>query len=201
VHKAQGCKKTKESTSDHCLEGIERVLSRRDLVSVEPGIVDFLHFFYTFFFCFSSLPMPSLDSQIDQELRAFLAAVDEYQACTVELAASCKSGCFDIARARKAMSGQGSTVSQLQYPAVFTARVGVQVDIDSDHVMKLKSVEEIPKTDSKSSEEDTVPRSVDPLKWFGILVPEHLRNSQRTFSRGLEVNYNAIWCFFFFSEW
>ncbi len=137
--------------------------------------------------------MSSLESQIDQELRAFLAAVDEYQSCTVELASSCKSGCFDIARARKAMSCQGTTVSQLQYPAVFNARVGVQVDTESDYVMKVKKIEEIPHSDSKSSEEDTVIRSVDPLKWFGILVPEHLRNSQRTFSRGLEVNYTVLW--------
>ncbi len=142
--------------------------------------------------------MVSIESQIDQELRAFLAAVDEYQACSVELAASCKSGCFDIARARKAMSCQGSTVSQLQYPAVFTHRVGVQVDIDSDYVMKLKDVDEITKSDSKSSEDDTVPRSVDPLKWFGILVPEHLRNSQRTFSRGVEVNVTLLLSFSFF---
>ena len=138
-----------------------------------------------------------MNDEIDQELRSFLNAVDEYQACTSELAAACKSGCFDIARARKAMSCQGTTVTQLQYPALFAARIGVYVDTDSDFVMKLKEIEQKPvETNQDLSDSDAPPRSVDPLKWFGILVPEHLRNSQRTFSRGLEVFISG--CFYIY---
>ena len=127
-----------------------------------------------------------LNQQIDDELRSFLSAFDEYQACTIELAAACKSGCFDIARARKAMSCQGSTVTSLQYPSLFAARVGVEVDTDSDFVMRLKTIDRA--KDAERGADSELTRSVDPLKWFGILVPEHLRNSQRTFSKGLEVN-------------
>ena len=123
-----------------------------------------------------------LEERIDEELRQFLKAVDEYQTASAEVAAACKSGCFDIARARKAMSAQGSTssISQLQYPAQISARVRLHVDTESPDV--LKASEPRPK-----SSECEAQASVDPIKWFGILVPQHLRNSQRTFSRGLEV--------------
>jgi hypothetical protein len=134
---------------------------------------------------FSDMPEADLNVRIDEELRSFLSAVDEYQTCSAELAAACKSGCFDIARARKAMSCQGSTVTSLQYPALFAARVGVEVDTDADYIIKLKDCER--ENSARCNDSSEMPKSVDPLKWFGILVPEHLRNSQRTFSKGLEV--------------
>ena len=44
-----------------------------------------------------------LRKKIDDELRAYLRCVDEYQASSAEIAAACKSGLFDIAQARKVM--------------------------------------------------------------------------------------------------
>ena len=38
-------------------------------------------------------------------------------ACAVQIVSACKSGVFDLARARKSMGHSGCAVSQLQYPA------------------------------------------------------------------------------------
>ena len=54
---------------------------------------------------------------IDEELRAFLRCVDNYQTATREVVSACKAGLFDMARARKSMGMGGCAVSQLQYPA------------------------------------------------------------------------------------
>jgi hypothetical protein len=129
--------------------------------------------------------MADINSLIDHELRSYLSAVDEYQICVIELASRCKSGCFDIARARKAMSCQGSTVSQLQFPAQFVAQTKVEVDFDSDCAMTLKRLDRLK---SNLGDADCCsPRPTDPLNWFGILIPDHLRKSQQSFTRGLEV--------------
>ena len=64
--------------------------------------------------------------------------------------------------------------------------MGVDLDTETDYIIKLKDFER-EKSESNGSNNSEMARSVDPLKWFGILVPEHLRNSQRTFSKGLEV--------------
>jgi hypothetical protein len=42
-----------------------------------------------------------LRRRVDDELRAYLRCVDEYQTSSAEIAAACKSGLFDIAQARK----------------------------------------------------------------------------------------------------
>jgi hypothetical protein len=134
--------------------------------------------------------MSALDTQIDDELRSYLLAVDDYQTSAVELAACCKSGCFDIAKARKAMSCEGSSVSQLQYPAQMKARIGILVDEDSDAIFCLNRIDANVKACEENSEvydEGNTRGSTDPLNWFGILVPIHLRNSQQTFIRGLQV--------------
>ena len=54
---------------------------------------------------------------IDEELRAFLRCVDNYQTANREVVSACKAGLFDMARARKSMGMGGCAVSQLQYPA------------------------------------------------------------------------------------
>mmetsp|Transcript_12157 Transcript_12157/g.19072 ORF Transcript_12157/g.19072 Transcript_12157/m.19072 type:complete len:103 (-) Transcript_12157:447-755(-) len=69
----------------------------------------------------------ALCTKIDTELLAYLRCVDEYQTAASEVAACCKSGIFDIARARKSMGNRGMGVTELQYPKTMTAGSKIEV--------------------------------------------------------------------------
>jgi hypothetical protein len=51
--------------------------------------------------CVENMGEDELRKRIDDELRAYLRCVDEYQTSSAEIAAACKSGLFDIAQTRK----------------------------------------------------------------------------------------------------
>lgn len=90
----------------------------------------------------------------------------------------------------QAMGGKGIGVSQIHYPARMRARATVDVkpgkDSDGCTGMHLKfRTGPVPKGEG-DEEEDDPGADRDPIKWFGVLIPQHLRNSQTTFLTGLE---------------
>jgi len=127
-----------------------------------------------------------LSEQIDTELRAYLRSVDSYQVAQAEVEAACKAGLLDKSRARRTMGQSGRAVSQLQYPARITPRARISFDADRTDeggVFQLQHES----AQSKTSNDDTEhPGGGDPLRWFGVLVPQHLRATQKAFARGLE---------------
>ena len=130
-----------------------------------------------------------------------------------------KQGVLCMAQARNAMGGP-STISQMQYPSEeMTASVRTNSDecvrakssvdgnvrfpylsISEDTVKKndlgvkrRKNIEELTadlsiQDDGKS---DTLPSS-DPLKWFGILVPNSLRQSQKCFKKAIDHSIDCV---------
>eukprot|EP00961_Rhodomonas_salina_P034343 462785-Rhodomonas_salina.2 len=135
-----------------------------------------------------------LCTDIDNELRSFLKCVDDYQTAHAEVVAACRSGILDLARARKSMGNRGMGVTTLQYPARMTATQIIDIDPENESVMALRyrSNQEGgyagAKADSPPSGDEKVIET-DPIRWFGVLVPQQLRTSQTSFSRGLQVQH------------
>ena len=125
-----------------------------------------------------------LCQKVDEALRAYLRCVDSYQTAQAEVEAACKAGVMDMSRARRSMGQSGRAVSQLQYPARIKSRVRVTVDENREG-----GVIQIDRDPARSIEADADLEPVgggDPIRWFGVLVPQHLRSSQKSFVRGLE---------------
>jgi hypothetical protein len=91
------------------------------------------------------------------------------------------------------MAGKGIGVSQIHYPARMRARATVDVgcedgEEEADIIMRLKMREgPLPRDSVRGAEDDDDDPGADrdPIKWFGVLVPQHLRNSQATFKKGV----------------
>mmetsp|Transcript_48731 Transcript_48731/g.152965 ORF Transcript_48731/g.152965 Transcript_48731/m.152965 type:complete len:173 (-) Transcript_48731:2026-2544(-) len=141
--------------------------------------------------------MAGVGEAVDEALMAYLKDVDEYQTSMAEVVAACKAGMLELARARKSMGFKGCAVSQLQYPSRMKASrkvvvkdenegEGILANSDNDQFCDGKRifVEAIESIPEQTEDEDPV--FVDPIKWFGVLVPSSLRVSQKGFVRAVE---------------
>jgi hypothetical protein len=108
-----------------------------------------------------------LSEQIDTELRAYLRSVDSYQVAQAEVEA-------------------GRAVSQLQYPARITPRARISFDTDRTDEGGVFQLQQESAQSTTLNDDTEHPGGGDPLRWFGVLVPQHLRATQKAFARGLE---------------
>jgi len=160
------------------------------------------------------MSLRSMCEAIDAEIVAYFAVLDAVHRKQAELNALMKEGFFLMAKARYSM-GQNS-VTSLQYSErMMTASMRVQQETGEDDKVCLrvgkfeesedkveegKTEETLRKRHVGSNEDSsgveevsknpTTPTktNVDPLRWFGVLVPTALRESQAKFRRVSEVS-------------
>lgn len=119
-----------------------------------------------------------------------LDLMSQYVACKVNIEQYIKAGCLDLAKARYILGNK--SISSLQLPTEenvgVTAQFKVTVEENSEGKLKCEHYK-IP-VDSNvilrgKSFEKEFPK--EPLKWFGVLVPQSLRRAQTTFQNSLEI--------------
>jgi len=93
---------------------------------------------------------------------------------------------FNIARTRNALGGL--SVTSCQYPEEMTPSCIIQEDEISGQLTVEEILEE---TSTAECETDSKPQKSgknNPLRWFGVLIPAHLRNAQARFKEGNVVS-------------
>ncbi|XP_014289906.1 coiled-coil domain-containing protein 115 [Halyomorpha halys] len=139
--------------------------------------------------------------ELDDMAMRMLQLMKEYIDVKSTLEELIKSGSLHLAKSRYIMGNR--SVSALQLPSEdsneFTALVKVlsvkdpndEVIFDlnrlslSDLSKDVKSRQ--PKVKGESEETNNLDKNIqDPLKWFGVLVPQNMRQAQSSFSKALE---------------
>ncbi|KAK7863427.1 hypothetical protein R5R35_006506 [Gryllus longicercus] len=147
--------------------------------------------------------------QLDQLALDILKLCEEQVKCRVKLEEAMKPGFVHIAKSRYIMGNR--TVCSLQLPTEDSAEFDALTTVvpqesitDSEHRgFKLvetpkgqdtsgKSVlrrrKEKPESDaSTEAKEENVKTYVDPIKWFGVLVPQNLKMAQNCFQSVLPL--------------
>lgn len=131
-------------------------------------------------------------SELDDLAIRILELMNEYIEIKLMLEKAIRSGCLDLAKARYVMGN--NSVSALQLPVEETASlatVTTSVDDYNKHTFQLQRI--IPPIKAKQNT-DNGPRShgQDPLKWFGVLVPQNLRQGQAWFQKALDLVIQCI---------
>lgn len=119
----------------------------------------------------------ALSEEIDELLVRKLELMEEKVCKNVEIETLLKDGYIELAKA-KYIRGKES-IGILQVPNDEDAMKSL---FDLETTVKSDDGDAAPRFDislRKSSDEEDGPR--DPLKWFGVLVPQNLRNSQKRF--------------------
>ncbi|CAH1402509.1 unnamed protein product [Nezara viridula] len=151
--------------------------------------------------------LTTIMKDLDDMAMRMLQLMKEYIDVKRTLEEFIKSGALHLAKSRYIMGNR--TVSALQLPAEdsneFTALAKVlSVKDSSDEIIfdlnrlslsdfskNVKSRH--PKPDKSGSEETNDLNNCiqDPLKWFGVLVPQNMRQAQSSFSKALEYVIQA----------
>lgn len=128
-------------------------------------------------------------SELDDLAIRMLELMNEYIEIKLMVEKAIRSGCLDLAKARYVMGN--NSVSALQLPVEeISALATVTTSVD-DHNKKKCTFQlqrTIPQSKTKQ-DTDNGPRSQsqDPLKWFGVLVPQNLRQGQAWFQKALDL--------------
>lgn len=126
-------------------------------------------------------------SELDDLAIRMLELMNEYIEIKLMLEKAIRSGCLDLAKARYIMGN--NSVSALQLPVEETSSLAtVTASVDDHNKRTFQLQRTIPPTKTKQDTENG-PRSQsqDPLKWFGVLVPQNLRQGQAWFQKALDL--------------
>ena len=150
-----------------------------------------------------------LNEQLDILSIELLALCQNYIDAKLQLEKFMKEGFITMAQARNSMGGS-SSVSALQLPNEdwedfdATQKVSLSECKRQEINVKFKylsletglksSVENLDSglvNRKQKSEETTETKAKDPIKWFGVLVPQTLKQSQKYFSKAVEMSIEA----------
>ncbi|KAK9498993.1 hypothetical protein O3M35_003518 [Rhynocoris fuscipes] len=112
-----------------------------------------------------------------------------------------KTGCLHLAKSRYIMGNRN--VSALQLPTEDSDNITASTTIitkenndtgenlknnDNEIRQRLKDNKPIDKDDNNSENNTTTKSSTikDPLKWFGVLIPQDMRQAQSNFNKAIE---------------
>ncbi|ELU08388.1 hypothetical protein CAPTEDRAFT_227696 [Capitella teleta] len=147
--------------------------------------------------------------ELDAVLLKFFSAMDELYFERMHLEQHLKGGHLLMAKARYSMGAK--TVGKLQYNEDDLNEALYHVNISDEARLSLEAEVVQPKTDSSVRQrtkkpgdlestpseegfeivhavsEECKPVRKDPLKWFGVLVPQPLRQCQQNFKKALET--------------
>jgi len=111
-----------------------------------------------------------------------LDLIEQSVKCKLNIEAASNGGQLHLAKARYYQGSQTVAVSKLptENSAEFNALRTIERDSDVEHEFQLKS-----------NPVDKDNGYVDPLKWFGILLPRSLQLAQQSFINSLEYVIEA----------
>ncbi|KAI3657157.1 hypothetical protein MP638_002349 [Amoeboaphelidium occidentale] len=115
-------------------------------------------------------------------------ALEKYLEMQKELSEQMKSAFWNLSRAQHTMGH--SRVSTLQVPAIDEMKAQTLLEISSTDWWIVQRTEEEIEQD-EDDEEKEAHTFTDPLKWFGVLVPQTLKESQKDFKAALETIVQA----------
>ncbi|KAF2104750.1 hypothetical protein NA57DRAFT_70957 [Rhizodiscina lignyota] len=132
---------------------------------------------------------PQLD-KLDSLLERYLNLIHEYQTARQEISRHLSSGFFSLARANFNNS-TGTRYGQDYYDERMqaTRRISISGTAESPKFeSRLDSTEPASPNDlqDEKASENSKEVPVDPLRWFGILVPPALRTAQANFRAAVE---------------
>lgn len=138
------------------------------------------------------------EDELDALAVRILKLTSQYIICKANIENHIRSGCLDLAKARYIVGNRN--ISSLQLPSEDAEGVvakfkvsstirddrkqykGLQSDVDS-FTQRLQNLS----VGSDDSKKQVKRFSNEPLKWFGFLVPQSLRQSKNTFENCLEI--------------
>lgn len=118
----------------------------------------------------------------DKLLIDLLDLIEQSVKCKLNIEHSNNDGHLHFAKTRYCQGSQTVAVSKLptDNSAEFNALRTVEISSDNDKTLQLKS-----------NEIDKETGFIDPLKWFGILVPRSLQMAQQSFIKSLDYVIEA----------
>nr|CAD7434242.1 unnamed protein product [Timema monikensis] len=156
----------------------------------------------------------TISKKLDDAIMEVLELMDELVKCKLMLEEITKSGFWNLAKARYIMGN--SSVSALQLPSEGTDAdiVALSTVYKSDDQFTLQTISptkvkktstgELRKRTNNCIVNDEVrekvpdgydvdqPELVDPVNWFGVLVPQNLRQAQSNFKSALELVVDSV---------
>ncbi len=154
-----------------------------------------------------------LNGQLDELAMQLLSLCQSLVDAKLVLETCMKEGFINLAHSRYSMPGGPSTISKLQLPnedwEPFEANSKVSlsqcVRQEIDVKFNYLSLETLPSSRvenlssnlvsrSKKQERERNPteKAKQPLRWFGVLVPNSMRQSQKNFTKAIEFSVEAI---------
>ncbi|XP_063242585.1 coiled-coil domain-containing protein 115-like [Bacillus rossius redtenbacheri] len=132
--------------------------------------------------------MDAVCRQLDVLAVEVLELMQEQLRVKAQLSEAMKDGCLNLAKARY-ISGNTS-ISTLQLPCgEQDVSAQAKVSLQDGQLQLVRTVPaDIGQLDGGAEE---VERAVDPLQWFGVLVPRNLRQAQSSFRGALEWAVDA----------
>ncbi|CAH0384019.1 unnamed protein product [Bemisia tabaci] len=144
-----------------------------------------------------------LNTELDKLGFKVLQLMNDYIKSKVQLEQTIKNGCLDLAKARYIRGG--AAISSLQLPTEDSLGVKALAKVEAHHertdgctsfsllhfeptISNKKSTDS--ETDSYTDGDKSCLDSekiTDPLKWFGVLVPQNLRQAQAWFKQSIEL--------------
>ncbi|XP_006903005.1 PREDICTED: coiled-coil domain-containing protein 115 [Elephantulus edwardii] len=144
----------------------------------------------------------SVREELDSLLLQLLRDFEELEAKRAALNARVEEGWFSLSKARYAMGAK--SVGPLQYASHMEPRCCVHTSEAQDGLQRLWMVktagrrpEDVGPQEpalrrrkglSKTPQPEPSAGAQDPLNWFGILVPQSLRQAQTSFQEGLQLS-------------
>ncbi|XP_065199992.1 coiled-coil domain-containing protein 115 [Planococcus citri] len=143
-----------------------------------------------------------IEAELDELSVRVLELMNQFIVCKVNIENYVRSGCIDLAKARY-INGNRS-ISALQLPTEDALGVQAKFKVSPEEVegkpnfQRYQSAENLnlddkglsssfKSIDLNSPDDKSKRFSNDPLKWFGFLVPQSLRQSKSTFEKCLEI--------------
>lgn len=118
----------------------------------------------------------STADELDELCVRVLELMNENIKCKLDLERALKSGCMDLAKTRYIL-GNTNSVSATKIPTEDISASSTIVSTNEGEKVSFELKKEVTK--------------LDPLKWFGILVPSNLRQSQAWFSKTLDLSVQS----------
>lgn len=135
--------------------------------------------------------MQTLDKSLDEVCEALdnlsiqnLELIEEKVLLSIQLENLLRQGHIDLAKARY-IRGKES-VGMLQVPSEdneIRSLFDLETSYSKDEPEKMKDIPNFDISLRKSNKEEEAPQ--DPIKWFGVLVPQSLKSAQKHFQDAL----------------
>lgn len=121
---------------------------------------------------------------LDKVLLDTLDLIEQYVACKVDIEKTMNAGQLHLAKSRYIQGSQ--TVAQSKLPTENSAELNALKTIQRKHEADAHTDEDTLALESHPVDKEK--NFVDPLRWFGVLVPRSLHSAQENFNRVIQLS-------------